>query len=230
MQSTRRVRVGPRKSVPGRKRPLPASRRWSPRARGSRSDSRIVASELRFGAAKIRSKRLTAQLEAVLFVLEILPLEEPADRRCGELRVHLERQGTPIGPNDMLIAAHALAVGLTVVTDSVRVFSRVPGLHVENWLAPLRLHAGSPIAASRGPSLSVHHSGRSLPAQRKQPRRVVRHAQRPSFHEPAYPRVSKVRSTHLTQAQGSVGCAPRSDGRAVTGGSSSVCRFGTTET
>ncbi len=91
-------------------------------------------------------------------MLEILPLEEPADRRYGELRVHLERQGTPIGPNDMLIAAHALAVGLTVVTDSVRVFSRVPGLHVENWLAPLRPHAGSPIAASRGPSLSVHHS------------------------------------------------------------------------
>ena len=79
---------------------------------------------------------MTAQLEAVLAALEVLPFEEPADRRYGELREHLERQGTPIGPNDVLIAAHALALGLAVVTDNVREFSRVPGLHIENWLAP----------------------------------------------------------------------------------------------
>jgi tRNA(fMet)-specific endonuclease VapC len=94
----------------------------------------VVAGELRFGAAKRSSPRLTAQLEAVLSALEVLPLEEPADRRYGELRSHLERQGAPIGPNDMLIAAHALALGLTVVTDNTREFSRVPGLRVENWL------------------------------------------------------------------------------------------------
>jgi tRNA(fMet)-specific endonuclease VapC len=103
---------------------------------GSVCTSIIVASELRFGAAKCQSPRLTAQLEAVLAALEILPFEEPADCRYGELRDHLERQGTPIGPNDMLIAAHALALGLAVVTDNVREFSRVPGLQVENWLAP----------------------------------------------------------------------------------------------
>ena len=103
---------------------------------GSVCTSIIVASELRFGAARCGSPRLTAQLEAVLAALEILPFEEPADRRYGELRDHLERQGTPIGPNDMLIAAHALAVGLAVVTDNVREFSRIPWLYLENWLAP----------------------------------------------------------------------------------------------
>ena len=94
----------------------------------------VVAGELRFGAAKRGSERLTAQLEAVLSALEVLPLEEPADRRYGELRYHLERQGATIRPNDMLIAAHALSLGLTVVTANVNEFSRVPGLTVENWL------------------------------------------------------------------------------------------------
>jgi tRNA(fMet)-specific endonuclease VapC len=103
---------------------------------GSVCTSIIVASELRFGAAKCGSPRLNAQSEEVLSALDILPFEEPADRRYGELRDHLERQGTPIGPNDMLIAAHALALRLAVVTDNVREFSRVPGLSLENWLAP----------------------------------------------------------------------------------------------
>ncbi len=94
----------------------------------------VVAGELRFGAKKRDSDRLTAQLEAILSALEILPLEEPADRRYGELRAYLEKRGEAIGPNDMLIAAHALALDCTVVTANVREFSRVPGLHVENWL------------------------------------------------------------------------------------------------
>ena len=94
----------------------------------------VVAGELRFGAAKRGSERLTVQLEAVLSALEVLPLEEPADRRYGELRYHLERQGATIGPNNMLIAAHALSLGCTVVTANVDEFSRVPGLTVENWL------------------------------------------------------------------------------------------------
>lgn len=94
----------------------------------------VVAGELRFGANKRGSERLTAQLEAILSAMEILPLEEPADRRYGELRTHLEKQGAAIGPNDMLIAAHALALDYIVVTANVREFSRVPGLKVENWL------------------------------------------------------------------------------------------------
>mgnify|MGYP001814705396 CR=1 FL=1 len=94
----------------------------------------IVAAELRFGAIKRGSERLTKQLEAILSALEIAPLEEPADRHYGELRNHLEKEGEPIGPNDMLIAAHALALGCVVVTANVKEFSRVPGLIVENWL------------------------------------------------------------------------------------------------
>lgn len=96
--------------------------------------SLIVACELRFGARKKASAKLGAQLETVLTALEIKPLEAPTDQRYAELRHHLEQFGTPIGPNDMLIAAQALALDLTVVTGNVREFSRVPGLRVDNWL------------------------------------------------------------------------------------------------
>jgi tRNA(fMet)-specific endonuclease VapC len=95
----------------------------------------VVAAELRFGAAKRASVRLTRRVEAVLSAIRVLPFEEPADRHYAELREHLERIGTPIGPNDLLISAHALCLGLTVVTGNVREFARVPGLAVENWLA-----------------------------------------------------------------------------------------------
>ena len=94
----------------------------------------IVAAELRFGAAKKGSERLTAQLEAILSALEILPFEAPADRAYGELRARLEAAGTPIGGNDMLIAAHAISSGHIVVTDNEREFGRVAGLQVLNWL------------------------------------------------------------------------------------------------
>lgn len=94
----------------------------------------IVASELRFGANKLGSKRLTTQLNTILSAIEILPLEEPADRRYGELRASLEKRGELIGPNDMLIAAHALMLDCVVVTANEREFSRVPKLRVENWL------------------------------------------------------------------------------------------------
>jgi len=94
----------------------------------------IVACELRFGAAKRGSPRLTEQLEQVLSALPVLALESGADHRYGELRAELERDGAPIGANDMLIAAHALALGLTLVTDNVSEFQRVKGLAVRNWL------------------------------------------------------------------------------------------------
>jgi tRNA(fMet)-specific endonuclease VapC len=94
----------------------------------------IVAAELRFGAAKRGSERLTHQLERVLSGLEILAFEKPADALYGELRAGLEAAGTPIGGNDLLIASHALALGYTLVTDNEREFRRAPGLHVVNWL------------------------------------------------------------------------------------------------
>ncbi len=94
----------------------------------------IVAAELRFGAEKRASERLTAQLERVLGALQILPFEAPADAAYGRLRAELERAGTPIGGNDMLIAAHAMAAGCAVVTDNTSEFGRVSGLSVLNWL------------------------------------------------------------------------------------------------
>ncbi len=95
----------------------------------------VVAAELRYGAAKSGSKKLTDRVDLLLSAIEILPLDGPADRHYANLRDHLSRQGTPIGPNDLLIAAHALATDLTVVTANTKEFSRVPGLPTENWLA-----------------------------------------------------------------------------------------------
>ena len=94
----------------------------------------IVAAELRYGAARKNSSRLTAQLEAVLGAIDVLALESPVDTVYGELRVRLERAGQPIGANDLLIAAHALALGHTVVTNNEREFSRIDDLRVGNWL------------------------------------------------------------------------------------------------
>ncbi len=96
--------------------------------------SAVVASELRFGAMKRGSARLSRQLEVVLGALDVLPLESPADLRYAELRVALERTGTPIGPNDMLIAAHALALNLAIVTGNTSEFSRVPMLTAVDWM------------------------------------------------------------------------------------------------
>lgn len=94
----------------------------------------VVAAELRFGAKKSGSRRLTLQVDAILAAMDILPLEEPADRSYATLRRQLEQRGQPIGPNDLLIAAHALAANCTLVSANGREFSRVPGLKVVNWL------------------------------------------------------------------------------------------------
>jgi tRNA(fMet)-specific endonuclease VapC len=112
----------------------PVTRRIARVGEGSVCTSIIVACELRYGAAKKGSARLTQQLELVLEALPVLSLEPPVDRRYGELRADLERRGTPIGPNDLLIAAQALALGLVVVTDNVHEFKRVKDLEIKNWL------------------------------------------------------------------------------------------------
>lgn len=96
--------------------------------------SLIVACELRFGIAKSGSPRLAENMARVLENIEILSLESPVDEHYADIRNNLERAGTPVGPNDLLIAAHARALDMTLVTDNVREFARVPGLDVENWL------------------------------------------------------------------------------------------------
>jgi tRNA(fMet)-specific endonuclease VapC len=94
----------------------------------------IVAAELRYGATKRGSRRLSAQLEAVLGALDVLPFEAPADAAYGVLRARLERRGQSIGANDLLIAAQAVALGCAMVTDNAREFARIEDLACENWL------------------------------------------------------------------------------------------------
>ncbi len=94
----------------------------------------IVAAELRYGATKKGSLRLSAQLEAVLGALEVLPFEAPADGAYGLLRTRLEHAGRPIGANDLLIAAQVLSLGYTIVTDNEKEFAHVEDLRRENWL------------------------------------------------------------------------------------------------
>ena len=94
----------------------------------------VVAAELRYGALKSGSKRLAQALDEILSELPIRALEPPADLYYGRLRATLAAAGTPIGANDLLIAAHALSLECTLVTDNEREFARVDGLAVENWL------------------------------------------------------------------------------------------------
>ena len=94
----------------------------------------IVAAELRYGVAKKGSPRLSEGLDAVLDAMEVIAFEPPADARYADVRAGLEAVGKLIGANDMLIAAHALAVDATQVTDNTREFERVDGLKLENCI------------------------------------------------------------------------------------------------
>jgi tRNA(fMet)-specific endonuclease VapC len=97
--------------------------------------SAITLAELRYGIAK--SRRSEANRRAFLQALETLnvaPFDAPAAERYGIVRAELEASGKPIGPLDMLIAAHAMSLDLTLVTSNQREFSRVNRLRVENWI------------------------------------------------------------------------------------------------
>ena len=93
----------------------------------------IAACELRYGVSRKGSARLATQLEEVLEGIDILPLEEPADEHYGDIRTELERIGHPIGHQDLLIAAHARALGATLVTRNADEFAGIPNLEVESW-------------------------------------------------------------------------------------------------
>ena len=94
----------------------------------------MVACELRYGAAKKNSSRLTEQVNTVIAAMEVLPYDTPADQVYAEIRQHLAACSQSIGPNDLLIASHAQAVKAILVSANVGEFSRVPGLIVHNWL------------------------------------------------------------------------------------------------
>lgn len=95
----------------------------------------ITAAELRYGCARKGSAKLLAQIAAILESVLVLPLDVPADVEYGGIRAELEAAGKPIGPNDLLIAAHAYAVEAVLVTANTGEFTRVRGLRLENWIA-----------------------------------------------------------------------------------------------
>jgi tRNA(fMet)-specific endonuclease VapC len=96
----------------------------------------VVAAELAFGVAKSGSTRNRQALEMFLAPLSILPFDEAAVWTYADLRAALERKGSPIGSLDTLIAAHALSLGATLVTNNTREFAKVPGLLLDNWAEP----------------------------------------------------------------------------------------------
>ncbi len=96
--------------------------------------SSITVAELQYGVAKsTHPEQNMLALAAFLAPLEVEAFDDAAAAVYGRIRADLERQGTPIGSLDLLIAAHALALGRTIVTNNTREFSRVMGLKVENW-------------------------------------------------------------------------------------------------
>jgi tRNA(fMet)-specific endonuclease VapC len=98
--------------------------------------SSITVAELQYGVAKsARPEQNALALAAFLAPLGVEPFDDAAAAAYGAVRARLERAGTPIGSMDLLIAAHAIALGRTVVTNNVREFERVVGLKVENWAA-----------------------------------------------------------------------------------------------
>ncbi|HKQ84511.1 MAG TPA: type II toxin-antitoxin system VapC family toxin [Steroidobacteraceae bacterium] len=94
----------------------------------------VTYGELRFGASKSnRRDQVLHDLEELTSLLPVQPLPVTAAAEYGRLRFELEAEGRPIGGNDLWIAAHASAEGLTLVTNNLREFKRVPGLKVQNW-------------------------------------------------------------------------------------------------
>lgn len=109
-------------------------RRFTAFAVGEVGISAITAAELAFGAERNSSERNRKAVERALESLAVAPFDAAAARAYGRIRAALQRRGTPIGPLDMLIAAHAVALDVPLVTNNIREFHRVPELRVENWL------------------------------------------------------------------------------------------------
>ncbi len=96
--------------------------------------SAITLAELRFGADRKGSRKLHGLIDVLAAAIEVAPFDERAAAEFGRVASVLAERGTPIGELDGLIAAHAVALRCTLVTNNTRHFSRVPGLSLENWL------------------------------------------------------------------------------------------------
>lgn len=96
--------------------------------------SSVTLAELRYGADLKQSQRLHALISTFVREVAVAPFDQIAADRFGTVAASLARQGTPIGAYDSLIAAHALALGLVFVTNNLKHFNQVEGLHTETWL------------------------------------------------------------------------------------------------
>ena len=94
----------------------------------------ITAAELHYGVARKGSAELRKRVAKALTLVPVLPLPLGAGPHYGTMRAELERRGKPVGANDYWIAAHALAEDAVLVSNNLREFERVTGLHLENWL------------------------------------------------------------------------------------------------
>jgi tRNA(fMet)-specific endonuclease VapC len=95
--------------------------------------SSITLAEIQFGAEAKRSQKLRHAIRNFVKDMQVLPFDEPAAVRFAVVAAALGHKGTPIGAFDTLVAAHALSLGVTVITNNTKHFSRVPGLKLENW-------------------------------------------------------------------------------------------------
>lgn len=115
--------------------PLAVRHRLEKHALNELAMSTITVGELRFGAEKSQFReRALATLDQLVQMIRPSALPMAAAEHYGQIRATLQRQGLPIGNNDLWLAAHALAEGWVLVTNNTREFERVPGLHVENWV------------------------------------------------------------------------------------------------
>jgi tRNA(fMet)-specific endonuclease VapC len=109
-------------------------RRYFKAQQGRIGISSVTLGELVFGAEHSQQvERNLADIEALIARLEVLPFDEAAAYHFGQIRAELYRTGRPIGPYDMMIAGHARACGLKLVTNNIREFKRIQGLIIENW-------------------------------------------------------------------------------------------------
>ena len=119
-----------------KRKPASVIRRLSILAPGDAGISVITLAELRFGVMKSAAvERNTAALDDFLLPLEIADFDTSAAKAYGQVQAGLEKAGTPIGPLDTQIGAHALSLGAVLVTNNVREFRRIPGLKIGNWIA-----------------------------------------------------------------------------------------------
>ena len=118
-----------------KQRPPSVAKRFARLTTGSVGMSLITFGELRYGAEK--SSQRTQAIDTLSRLEQLIPVIAPDDvvgERYGVIRAHLERAGTPIGNNDLWIAAHALSLGVTLISNNTREVERVPKLKLENWV------------------------------------------------------------------------------------------------